>query len=204
MIDLVVASRNRGKLAEFSDVLAPLGFRVAGIGPDAVEPEETGTTLEENALIKAQDGARVLRAGCVADDSGLFVDALEGRPGVFSARYAGAGASDADNRKKLLQEMLPLVPEERAAEFRAVICAIVPELWPTPRYFAGVVRGRIALAERGSAGFGYDSLFVPDEGDGRTFAEMGPREKNAISHRGRALAAMVAAISAARGVPPQL
>ena len=183
---LIVATGNRGKLAEFAALLGGSGIEVLPLPAGTVTPEETGSTLAENALIKAEACHGTYGGAAVADDSGLFVDALGGAPGVRSARYAGADADDASNRARLLAELADVPTGLRGAEFRCVLCLVGHD--GEARYFQGVVRGSIALAERGGNGFGYDPLFVPDEGDGRTFAEMRPEEKDAISHRGRAIA----------------
>lgn len=193
----MVATGNRGKLAEFSAMLGGSGVEVLPLPAGAAAPEESGVTLAENALIKAEACHQAYGGLAVADDSGLFVDALGGAPGVHSARYAGAAADDAANRELLLAELAEVPEGLRGAEFRCVLCLVDCE--GEPRYFQGVVRGSIAFAERGSNGFGYDPLFVPEEGDGRTFAEMEPSEKDTISHRGRAIARLGAAIGATAG-----
>ncbi len=194
---LMVATGNRGKLAEFAAMLGGSGIEVLPLPAGAETPEETGTTLAENALIKARACHVAFGGASVADDSGLFVDALGGAPGVRSARFAGEDADDASNRARLLGEMAEVPAGLRGAEFRCVLC-LVGEVGEA-RYFQGVVRGTIALAERGGNGFGYDPLFVPDEGDGRTFSEMLPQEKDAISHRGRAIALLAAELGVAAG-----
>jgi XTP/dITP diphosphohydrolase len=180
----VLASHNRAKLAEMRDILGELGIRVisqAEAGVD-VEPEETGLTFEENALIKAR---AVMEAGgmpAVADDSGLAVDALNGEPGVHSARYGGGHErSDAERNALLLTNMENV--EHRSAKFVSVIAVA----WPDGRTVTarGEVHGEIAREERGANGFGYDPLFrLPD---GRHMAELSSEEKNSISHRGNAL-----------------
>ncbi len=194
---LVLASANPDKVAEISAVLA-----------DAVEVEllprpeevpdvvEDGDTLHDNALLKARALVVATGLAALADDTGLEVDALGGAPGVFSARYAGEGATYADNVAKLLTELaaLPDGGGGRTARFRTVAMASFPdgsELWAD-----GAVEGTIAVEAVGTGGFGYDPVFVPSEGDGRTFAEMTPSEKNAISHRGRAFRALAAALAA--------
>ena len=194
---LMVATGNRGKLAEFAAMLGGSGVEVLPLPKGAATPEETGVTLAENALIKASACYEAYGAFAVADDSGLFVDALGGAPGVRSARYAGEDANDAGNRERLLRELAEVPEGLRGAEFRCVLCLVGPE--GGPRYFQGVVRGSIAPVERGPNGFGYDPVFVPEEGDGRTFAEMEPAEKDAISHRGRAIARLGAALGAVAG-----
>ncbi len=160
--------------------------------PDVVED---GETLLDNARLKARALVVATGLAAVADDTGLEVDALDGAPGVYSARYAGEGVTYADNVAKLLTE-LAARPEgvARTARFRTVAMASFPdgsELWAE-----GAVEGTIATEPVGTGGFGYDPVFVPSEGDGRTFAEMTPSEKNAISHRGRAFRALAAALAA--------
>ena len=182
-VTLVAATANRHKLDEISAILGDrveLLPRPAGV-PDV---DETEDTLVGNAMLKAD--AIFAATGCasIADDTGLEVDALGGAPGVHSARYAGPGAVDADNVALLLTNLNGLVDAAaRRARFRT--CAVLAEA-SGHREWNGVCEGTIALAPRGVGGFGYDPVFVPDEGDGRTFAEMSAGEKHAISHRGRA------------------
>ena len=152
--------------------------------PDVVEDADT---LEGNARLKAAAIAAATGDAAVADDTGLEVAALDGRPGVHTARYAGEGASYADNRALLLRELDGVA--DRRARFRTVAMVV----WPDGRELAadGVCDGTIATAERGARGFGYDAVFVPDDGDGRTFAEMDEDAKHAMSHRGRAFRALL-------------
>jgi len=154
---------------------------------------ETGSTLEQNARIKAEALAGALQLPAVADDTGLEVDALDGAPGVHSARYAGHGAAYADNVAKLLRALHDVSGPSRTARFATVAIA----RWPDGREVSrrGEVEGTITDAARGLDGFGYDPVFVPSEGDGRTFAEMATDEKHAVSHRGRAFRALVAALT---------
>ena len=183
VLTLVLATRNPGKVAEMRALLAdvPVALVTAADIEDAPEVEEDAPTLEGNAAKKA----RALHAHtgwpALADDTGLEVDALGGRPGVHSARFAGPAATDADNRARLRRDLAGA--SNRTAQFRTVIAFVEAG---TVRYFEGVCKGRILDEERGAGGFGYDALFVPD-GETRTFAEFTPAEKNAISHRGRAL-----------------
>jgi len=155
------------------------------------EVEETGVTLEENSLLKAQHAAAWMAAhgltdvsGVFADDTGLEVEALDGRPGVHTARYAGEPADDAANRRKLLEELARTGDKARRACFRTVVTLLFRN---RVIRLEGQVDGIIASAERGTGGFGYDSLFIPAEGDGLHFAEMSAAEKNLLSHRGRAM-----------------
>ena len=223
-LPLVLATGNPDKAREISEIIVtrldePLaaraitaggdtyGFLVDRFGTAATRPlddrddlaeapdvEETGATLEENARIKANALARATDMLAVADDTGLEVDALEGAPGVYSARYAGPDASYDDNVAKLLREMEGVYPALRTARFATVALA----RWPDGKEIAvrGEVEGVIAAAPLGQRGFGYDPVFVPTEGDGRTFAQMPAAEKHAISHRGRAFAALVDALTA--------
>ena len=181
----VLASFNRDKLRELRDLLAPVGVELVPLGdfPGAEPPPETGATLEENALLKARAAVTHTQLPAIADDTGLEVDALAGRPGVNSARYAGPAATYADNVRKLLGELASVPPAGRAARFRTVCVAC----WPDGVEFAahGVLEGRIAAAPRGRGGFGYDPVFEVDA-TGRTLAELGEAEKNALSHRGQA------------------
>ncbi|GMU79826.1 MAG: non-canonical purine NTP pyrophosphatase [Acidimicrobiia bacterium] len=190
----VLATANPDKAVEIARILADAGSPVELVArpPGVPEVEETGTTLEENARRKA--GALVAATGlpAIADDTGLEVDALGGAPGVRSARFAGAEATDADNRARLLER---LADHQLARTARFVTVAIAR--WPDGREVAasGSVEGTITEAPRGRGGFGYDSVFVPDEGDGRTFAEMSAPEKHAISHRGRAFRTLAVKLS---------
>lgn len=188
--EIVAATGNKHKIAEIQAILAPLGLRVlsandVGGMPDVVED---GETFRDNAVKKALAGARALGRTVLADDSGLEVVALHGAPGVYSARYAGEGGNDGRNLSKLLREMTDIT--DRRARFVAVIAVATPAgLVGTAE---GEVRGIIATAPRGQGGFGYDPVFVP-EGEVETFAELPAAVKNAMSHRGNALKAAVAA-----------
>lgn len=186
MMRLVCASANPDKVTEIGELLAgvvELLARPAEVG-DVVEDADT---LLGNARLKASAVVAATGLPAVADDTGLSVDALGGAPGVYAARYAGEGCTYADNRNKLLAELDGM--DDRAAAFSTV--AIV--VWPDGAELAveGVCRGVITIEERGGDGFGYDSIFQPDEGGGATFAEMSATAKNAISHRGRAFEALL-------------
>lgn len=190
-LTVVLATANPDKAAEIAAILAgPAPVEVLARPPGIPDVEETGDTLVANARLKARAVAAAAGRPAMADDTGLEVHALGGAPGVYSARYAGEGASYADNVAKLLAELgaLPGGGGGRRARFRTV--ALVA--WPDGREVVaeGTVEGRIATTARGGHGFGYDPVFVPDEGDGRTFAEMAPEEKHAVSHRGRAFRAL--------------
>ncbi len=193
---LVVASGNAGKLRELRALLAELATELIAqseLGVAAVA--ETETSLRGNALLKARHAARATGCAALADDSGLEVDALGGAPGVYSARYAGEGAPDADNNRKLLAALAG-VPAPRRARYRAVLALVRNADDPSPLVAEGAWEGEIARAPRGAGGFGYDPLFVP-AGLERTAAELAPEEKNRVSHRARALAALLAAWRAA-------
>ncbi|PLS76454.1 MAG: non-canonical purine NTP pyrophosphatase, RdgB/HAM1 family [Actinobacteria bacterium] len=191
-VRLVLASANPHKAAEMAALLATSGFDLVPRPPGVPEVEETGATLEDNARLKAEALVAATGEAAVADDTGLEVAALGGAPGVRSARYAGPGASYADNVARLLQAMDGVALDQRQARFRTVALA----LFPDGREVAaeGVVDGQIAMSPRGEGGFGYDAVFVPAGGDGRTFAEMTAAEKNAVSHRGRAFRALAAGL----------
>ena len=181
---LVLASANKDKAAEIAAILS--GHELLPRPDDVPDVDETGSTLEENARLKAVALVEATGEAAVADDTGLEVAALDGAPGVYSARYAGEGATYADNVAKLLAALEGV--DDRRARFRTVALARFPD--GREVIAEGVVDGTIATAARGDAGFGYDPLFVPDGGDGRTFAEMTAEEKHAASHRGRAFGAL--------------
>ena len=186
---IVLATGNTGKLREIREILADLEIEIvpqSDLGIAAAE--ETGATFVENALIKARHAAIAAGLPAIADDSGLVVDALGGRPGVYSARYAGATASDDDNIDRLLEELAGVEGERRKAAFHCCACYVTPD--DTSSLIAeGRWEGMITKERRGSDGFGYDPVFYDPE-CGRTAAELGPELKNARSHRGMALAAL--------------
>lgn len=185
-IKVVLATSNLGKVKEMADVLAEFGFDVIAQSEFGIEtPEETGLTFVENALIKARFAAKLTGLPAIADDSGLSVEALGGEPGLYSSRYAGEQATDADNRKKLLTVMSD--KNNRLAKFVSCIVFLKHETDPTPYIALGECVGEILTEERGNNGFGYDSLFFfPPKN--RSFAELETLEKKAISHRAIALA----------------
>ena len=188
---VVLASSNPGKLAELSALLEPAGLRVVSQHAFGVEPpEETGPTFVENALIKARAGCAATGLPALADDSGIVVEALEGAPGVRSARYAGGGASDADNVAKLLDALEGVTPPQRGAMFVCAMVYLRHARDPCPIVCEGIWEGRILDAPRGAGGFGYDPVFFI-ETLGRTAAELSRAEKNAVSHRGQALAQLL-------------
>ena len=193
---LVLATANPDKAVEMTSILGALGVVELLPRPnDVAEVVEDGETLLDNARLKARALVAATGEGAVAEDTGLEVDALGGAPGVYTARYAGPGATYADNVAKLLAS-LAAVGEgagERRARFRTVAVALFPD--GAEVVAEGVCEGRIAPSPRGSGGFGYDPVFVPDDGDGRTFAELDEADKHAISHRGRALRTLAARLA---------
>jgi XTP/dITP diphosphohydrolase len=184
--DLLVATSNKGKIAEIAEILAGLNWRLMSLDdlPSPLPPvEETATTFVENALIKAEYYFAQTELVTIADDSGLEVDALGGRPGVYSARYGGEGISSMEQIAMLLDELKDVPEERRAARFVCSIAIVGPGRKET---FTGRCEGLIAFSPRGTAGFGYDPIFI-DPQTGRTFAELTREEKAVRSHRGKAL-----------------
>lgn len=207
---LVLASANPGKAREIDELLAPRGIRVVTIsslvpGFDVVED---GTTFSANAALKAMAGWDQVARPVLADDSGLCVQALDGGPGIHSSRYGGAGATDQDKYRKLLSEPALVRDQARRAWFECAMVAVLPKAWLVREPVDGVelkpgpdrdhslvlatgrLEGMIGLEPRGSDGFGYDPVFIPDDFGGKTLAELGAEVKNGISHRGRALEAL--------------
>ncbi|WP_164101930.1 RdgB/HAM1 family non-canonical purine NTP pyrophosphatase [Candidatus Laterigemmans baculatus] len=187
MLDIVLGSHNAKKLVELRDLLAGSGICVSSLAeiPEAIEVEETGTSFVENARLKATEQARHLGRWVLAEDSGLSVDALGGRPGVYSARYSGPTATDAANNRKLLEELQGVPAEDRSAFYTCQLCLSDPD-GEVRLEISGICRGQIATAEAGAHGFGYDPLFLIPEYH-RTFGELGPMAKKALSHRSRAM-----------------
>ncbi|MFF0814513.1 RdgB/HAM1 family non-canonical purine NTP pyrophosphatase [Rhodococcus sp. NPDC003318] len=197
-IRLLVASRNAKKLKELRRVLETAGIEgieLVGLNevPKFPETPETGATFEENALVKARDGAAATGLPCVADDSGLEVDALNAMPGVLSARWAGRHGDDGANTALVLAQLSDTPDERRGAAFVSACALVVPG--GVERVVRGTWPGSIAHEPRGDGGFGYDPVFVP-EGEQRSAAELTPAEKDAASHRGRALAQLVPDLAA--------
>lgn len=194
MDTLVLASGNRKKLDEMRAILEPLALQVVPQSDFQVpEAEETGLTFVENAILKARNAAAHTGLPAIADDSGLEVDALNGAPGIYSARFSGADASDAKNNALLIDMLGDLPDAPRTARYQAVLALMRHPDDPTPLICQGTWEGEILLAPRGSGGFGYDPHFlIPDLGV--TAAEMEPAEKNHVSHRGRALKALMDAL----------
>jgi non-canonical purine NTP pyrophosphatase (RdgB/HAM1 family) len=205
---IVLATKNRGKLRELGALLDEPRIELvslADVAPPDFDVEETGTTFEENARLKAEAVARLTGLPALADDSGLEVDALGGRPGVYSKRYAGENVTDAENNARLLEELDGVAEPQRTARFVCVLALAEPSAKghdePAPSavetrlLVRGTCEGHIAAAARGAAGFGYDPLFVPEGLSGRTLGEATAAEKNGLSHRGEAIRALAPALS---------
>jgi XTP/dITP diphosphohydrolase len=196
-MQVVLATANAGKQREFAALLAPLNLELllqSALGIESIE--ESGASFEANALLKARHAAARSGLAALADDSGLEVDALGGRPGVHSARYAGAGASDAANNALLIRELEGVPDAQRGARYRCVLALVRRADDPAPIVAQGRWEGRIARHAAGSGGFGYDPWFIP-RGLECTAAQLPLEQKNALSHRALALRALVAALSAA-------
>jgi len=183
-LDIVIATHNAKKRAELARILAPLGHNILDIS--LPEVDETGSTFEENARLKALSGSQTSGLTCIADDSGLCVDALNGAPGVDSAIFAGEHGNDIANTTKLLNLMQNVAYEQRIARFVCAICCVFPG--GRQLDVRGTCEGRIALEPAGEGGFGYDPIFLPDEASGHSMAQLTAAQKDKISHRGRALA----------------
>ncbi|MCF7991625.1 MAG: RdgB/HAM1 family non-canonical purine NTP pyrophosphatase [Thiohalocapsa sp.] len=192
---IVLASNNAGKVREINQLLAPAGIAVRPQGELGIgEADETGLTFVENAILKARHAAEASGLPAIADDSGLEVDALNGAPGIYSARYAGAGAGDEANCSKLLSALEGVPEAQRTARFQCVMVYMRHSHDPTPLICHGTWEGRILHAATGDNGFGYDPVFfVP--GEGRSAAELDAARKNALSHRGQALSQLVARLA---------
>ena len=195
---VLLATRNAKKLGELQRILGEQ-VRVLGLAdvPEFPEEPETGATFEENALAKAEQAARETGIVSLADDSGLAVDALNGMPGVLSARWAGRHGDDEANKVLLLGQLTDVPDERRGAGFVCALALAVPG--GTATVVRGEWRGTILREQRGSNGFGYDPLFLPDGADGRSSAELTPAEKDAVSHRGLAIIAMLPTLRAQLG-----
>jgi XTP/dITP diphosphohydrolase len=189
----VLATANVDKATEMREILAPLGVELLSRPDDVAEVDETEDTLEGNALLKARALVTATGRAAIADDTGLFVDALDGRPGVHSARYAGEKASYADNVERLLGELASTPPPRRARFVTSIVVA-----YPDGDWFGveGVLEGSITASPRGDGGFGYDPVFSPSDESGRTLGELTAEQKNAVSHRGRALRALAEKLGA--------
>ena len=192
MVKLLVGTNNRGKVREYEELLANLPGALQITFPAweglALEVEETGDTFEANARIKALAYAQASGLPCLADDSGLEVDALDGAPGVHSERYAGGDTTDVDRYRKLLDALADTPVGQRSARFRCVVALALPD--GTVRTASGTCEGEIGFVPQGEHGFGYDPIFIVAGHGGRTMAELSPKVKNEISHRARALTAI--------------
>jgi len=196
---LLIGSGNPDKARELAALMAGLPWEVRGLKdyPPVAEPEENGETFEANAILKARYYSGHFGVACVADDSGLEVDALEGAPGVYSARYAGPGCSYDDNNEKLLDALEGVPWHERTARFRCCAALVIPGE-EEAHVELGTAEGHVAAICEGTQGFGYDPLFVP-LGEDRTFGQMAPAAKHALSHRGEAFRKMRAYLEQRHG-----
>lgn len=200
MSRLLLATRNTGKLTELRRILdGVVAVELVGLDdlPPYEEVPETGATFEENALLKAAEGARHTGLPTVADDSGLLVDALNSMPGVLSARWAGRHGDDEANLRLVLAQLADVPPQRRGAAFVCAAALVLPD--GTQECVSGRIDGSLLYEPRGSSGFGYDPIFLP-LGEDRTSAELSPEEKDAISHRGQALRALAPLVARAMGV----
>lgn len=193
MRTFVLATANPDKAREIEEILGPVGVTLLPRPNEVPDVVEDGETLEDNALLKARALVTATGRAAIADDTGLFVDALGGAPGVYSARYAGENATYADNCAKMLRELEGVAESDRTARFRTVAAVAYPD----GSWFVidGEVEGTIALVPSGDNGFGYDPIFRPESGRGRTMAELTPEEKHALSHRGNAFRALAEALA---------
>lgn len=184
---LILASGNKHKIKEIKNILDGLNLEIISkdeVGLSQIDTIEDKDTLEGNAIKKAKEISEHIQGLVLADDTGLFVEKLNGEPGIYSARYSGSNASDLDNNKKLLKNLEYVDFNERNAEFRTVIAIVLED--KTIKTLTGICKGKIALERKGDNDFGYDPLFIPDGYD-KTFAELGPEIKDKISHRANAL-----------------
>ena len=182
---IFLASKNKGKISEIKSYLNGFGLEVFSLidTPNINDIEETGNSFEENALLKAKAVYNIVKIPVLSDDSGLEVDLLDGRPGIYSARYSGINADDKSNNEKLLAELRDSTEDRRTARFRCVLCLYDGE---NSRFFEGVCEGKIDFSSKGKNGFGYDPLFIPS-GYSNTFGELSSEVKSSISHRAKAL-----------------
>ena len=189
--NLLIATKNQGKVAEFADMMTDLQVKWLSLADKGISFDvvEDGTTFTANAILKAEAYAKAAHIITLADDSGLEVDALDGAPGLFTARYGGPGLSHVERYELLLKNLADVPEEKRTAQFRCVI-AVADGDGTILTTAEGICSGRIALAPRGDHGFGYDPIFVPDGKNGRTMAQLRPEEKHPISHRGQAIATL--------------
>ena len=194
---IVLASNNAGKVREIGQLLSAQDIEVLPQSEFGIpEVDETGLTFVENAILKARHAAHLAGLPAIADDSGIEVDALNGAPGIYSARFAGIGASDNENLQKLLEELKDVPEAERTARFQCLMVYMRHDNDPTPIICQGTWEGRILIEPRGSGGFGYDPVFYVPTHDCAS-AELSPEEKNRLSHRGQAIRQLVAALKQA-------
>ncbi len=189
----IIATHNMKKRNELARILEPLGVEVLTAeqaGVELTDVEETGTTFEENARLKSESGCRETGMPCIGDDSGLMVDALDGAPGVYSARYAGDHGNDPANIALLLENMKDVPDEERTARFMCTVCCTYPD--GSEIVVSGTCEGKIGYEPKGDGGFGYDPVFMVGD---KSFAELTAEEKDRISHRGNALKALAEALA---------
>ena len=192
---IVLASGNKGKLKEFSEILNPINFEVVSQGELGVlDIEETGLSFVENAILKARHACAVTGLPAISDDSGLEVDALCGAPGIYSARFAGEGATDAKNIEKLLGDLAELDESQRSARFRCVLVCMRHQNDPTPLIALGTWEGRVLAAPEGENGFGYDPIFWSPEFNCAA-AKLSSEQKRSVSHRGKAVAELSAQLA---------
>lgn len=187
-MNFLIATHNMKKRDELERILAPLGINVLTAeqaGVDLTEAEENGSTFEENAMIKAKSGCKDSGMPCIADDSGLMVDFLDGAPGIYSARFAGEHGNDEKNNDKLLELLKDVPSEKRTARFKSAVCCVFPD--GREITVSGVCEGRIATHRVGNGGFGYDPIFLVGD---KSYAELTDSEKDEVSHRGKALRAL--------------
>ncbi|USK38130.1 XTP/dITP diphosphatase [Cytobacillus firmus] len=186
MQEVIIATKNAGKAREFERMFKPLGYQVKTLldYPDFQDVEETGSTFEENAILKAEAVSKAFGRMVIADDSGLIIDALGGKPGIYSARYAGEGKNDQKNMEKVLDELESIPDDKRQARFYCALAIAAPG--KRTETVAGTCEGRILREKRGTYGFGYDPIFYSEE-KGKAMAELMPEEKSEISHRANAL-----------------
>lgn len=187
MTEIIIATKNKGKAKEFKDFFAPYHMKAKSLldfEENLPDVEETGTTFKENAALKAEQISEILHTPVLADDSGLIIDALDGRPGVYSARYAGEEKNDQANVDKVLEELINIPAENRNARFICVLAIASPK--EETIFRTCYCEGKISFTQRGENGFGYDPIFIPD-GFTKTMAELSAEEKNRISHRKNAM-----------------
>ncbi len=196
-VRVALATMNPGKVREIASILASAGVELVGPAPDWVAPAETEPDYRGNALLKARSLLQHMRIPCLADDSGIEVDALDGAPGPRSARFAGEDASDEQNLDKLIEVVARTPADRRTARYRCVAVLVAPD--GTEHIAEGTVEGTLLTQRRGTGGFGYDPIFVPAVDPAHTMAELTPADKDAISHRGKAFRSLIPVLRSAPG-----